>query len=76
MDKVPIFKPEIGKVFFGQITGGQSVISPKQYVSNVTSGLNSFRMIWSTGTELWCLFFPHFLSFYFHGRWWLNKLEV
>ena len=64
--KVLIFKPQIDKMFFGQTIGGQSVISPKNYVSNVSSGLNSFRMIWSTCTKLWCLFFLHFLSFYFH----------
>ena len=74
--KVPIFKPQIGKVIFGQTIGEQSVISPKNYVSNETSDLNSFKMIWSTCTKLWCLFFLHFLSFYFHGRQWLNKLEV
>ena len=28
MDKVLIFKPQVGKVFLWQTTGGQSVISP------------------------------------------------
>ena len=26
MGKVPIFKPQVGKMFFGQITGRQNVI--------------------------------------------------
>ena len=28
MGKVLIFKPQVGKVFFGQTIGGQNVISP------------------------------------------------
>ena len=29
MSKVSIFKLQVGKMLFGQITGGQSIVSPK-----------------------------------------------
>ena len=36
--KVPFFKLQVGKMFFGQTTGGQSVISPTNKLRFLMSG--------------------------------------
>ena len=48
MGKVPIFKPQIGKMFFGQTTGGQSVISPILNLKLIISKILSKTFIVAT----------------------------